>query len=197
MSGTAYGATNGFSCGLPSTNKPIINVTEKVKHDADSGISGDTWALDAFTRVIKVYNVTGNTYCATVIWTRGTFEPVAGHASPGGTGTLTGDELGTFTGGYVTTQFTGNLNVSDPTHWPRTGKVINPFGGDVVDYQCTVDSNPTCAGLIDWSTKYFDTINNFGLSDWGWLYVTPNSNQDGTWTNANSGNSGDILDGGP
>jgi hypothetical protein len=97
---TASAATGGFSCNLPVTNKPIVNVVEKVKHDADSGVTGDTWALDTFTRTIKVYNISGNTYCAVVNYTKGSFEPVAGHASPGGVyGTLTGDELGTFSRG--------------------------------------------------------------------------------------------------
>jgi hypothetical protein len=183
--------TSGFSCGI--STKPIINVTEQVRNDADSGVAGDTWALDHYTRTIRVWIRSGNTYCAVVTY-NGDFQAVAGHQSPSATGILTGDEHGEFSGGYQSTDFTATLNVSDPTHWPLKGKVTNPYGGNVVDYQCTTDPNPPCPGIIDWTTKYFTNISPpFNFLSWGWSYH-PKDSRDGFWVNALSGNSGDILD---
>jgi hypothetical protein len=183
-----------FNCNPPSKS-PIINVVERVRNDADSGQSGDTWALDIFTRSIKVWNMGSSTYCAVVMYSQATFQAVSGNTSPGTGGVLTGDEHGNFSGGYQTMTFPGTLSVSDPSHWPLKGKVINPYGGDVVDYQCPAVPNPTCPGFIDWFAKYFSDVNgsNVSLAQWGWTYTAADS-RDGIWVNASTGNSGDILD---
>jgi hypothetical protein len=196
-----------LTCG-PSAVKGnlLVNVTEKVVHDADSGQAGNYWALDAFTRTIKVWNLGSDSYCAVVTY-NGTFAAQAGQKSPGTVGNnggiLTGDEVGTIKGGYVA-QITGPLDVTDPANWPLAGKVNQ---GNPVDYQCVIlpDGSlqqPACPGAIDWTTKYFDTTNNFTFNEdpWGWTYVghdccIPDAGKaDGVWHNFSTGNSGDILD---
>ena len=183
----AYARTSGFSCG--ATTRPVIDVTEKIIHDADSGIAGDNWAFDTITRHIRVWNMGGANYCG-VVADDAEFHAVAGQISPAATGILTGDEHGDFNGGYVTVVFSDTLNVKDPSNWPLKGKVNH---GGPVDYMCDISGN--CPGYIDWLTKYFTgaSFNTVGLADWGWKYVAADR-RDGVWINANSGNSGDILD---
>src|ERR1700730_7817579 len=174
--GLATTAALTFSCGSSAVQgNLVINITEKVANDADSGQAGNYWALDTFTRTIKVWNVGSDNYCAVVIY-NGTFAAQAGQQSPGTTahsgGILTGDEVGTIKGGYVG-QITGPLFVSDPGNWQLVGKVNQ---GNVVDYQCVIaaDGSANCPGSVDWTKKYFDTSSSsfsFGESPWGWTYV--------------------------
>lgn len=195
-----------LSCGTNAVKgNMLINVTEKVINDADSGQAGNYWALDAFFRTIKVWNVGSDSYCAVVNYT-GTFAAQAGQKSPGTTATtggiLTGDEIGTFKGGYVA-QITGPLDVTDPGNWPLAGKVNL---GNPVNYQCVIasDGSANCPGVVDWTTKYFDTGNlsfSFNENPWGWTYIGKDAptapdagTPDGVWRNFSTGNSGDILD---
>lgn len=204
--GVQTAAVVALTCG-PNAVKGnlLVSVTEKVINDADSGQAGNYWALDAFTRTIKVWNLGSDSYCAVVNYT-GTFAAQAGQKSPGTTATtggiLTGDEVGTIKGGYVA-QITGPLDVTDPTGWPLLGKVNM---GNAVDYQCVIagDGSASCPGVVDWTTKYFDTSSasfTFNENPWGWKYIgkdAPTAPDAGTaagvWVNASTGNSGDILD---
>lgn len=199
-------AASTLSCGSSAVKgNLLVNISEKVINDADSGQGGNYWALDTFTRTIKVWNLGSDTYCAVVNYT-GTFAAQAGQKSPGTTATtggiLTGDEIGTIKGGYVA-QITGPLDVTDPANWPLVGKANQ---GNAVDYQCVIapDGSANCPGVVDWTTKYFDTSSTsftFGENPWGWTYVgkdkptAPDAGAaDGVWNNASTGNSGDILD---
>ncbi|MFI5273854.1 MAG: hypothetical protein ACHQ4H_12545 [Ktedonobacterales bacterium] len=181
-----------FSCAQPNGNR-IIDVTEKITNDADSGIAGDYWGFDTVTRHIQVWNVGPNTYCATVMYGSASFQAVAGQRSPGNTGTLTGDEYGGFHGGYETTVFTAALTISAPATWPAEGKVN---GGAPINYAC--DLNGNCPGAVDWTTKYFTNLDpTFNLAQWGWIYHGRDhvgGHSTGTWVNSMTGNSGDILD---
>ncbi|WIG61286.1 MAG: hypothetical protein OJF49_004034 [Ktedonobacterales bacterium] len=179
-----------FSCSQPNTRR-IINVTQKIINDADSGQGGNYWAFDTVTRTIQVWNIGPDTYCATVMY-NGSFQAISGQESPGTGGILTGDEYGSMHGGYVSTTFTAQLNLSNPTVWPANGKVN---GGNPTDYQCDVNGN--CPGFVDWSSMYFSNISGFDLSSWGWIYHGldhADSSSTGTWVNASNGNTGDILD---
>ncbi len=196
-----------FSCGASAVKgNLLINVTESVTNDADSGQAGNYWAYDTFTRTIKVWNLGSDSYCAVVQY-KGTFAAVAGQKSPGSVGgnggTLSGEEGGPFKGGYEAT-ITGPLDVSDPTNWPLTGKINQ---GNPVDYGCVINpdgSDNGCPGIIDWTSKYFDQSSasfSFNQPSWGWIYhgydqpPAPDAgHSDGVWVNASTGNSGDILD---
>lgn len=190
-----------FTCPNASTGNLVINVTEHVINDADSGQMGDYWALDAYTRTIRVWNEGSDSYCAVVNYYNASFAAFTGQQSPGSTsstgGVLTGDEVGSFAGGYEAL-ITGPLDVSNPTNWPlRGGASPNP-----VNYNC--DSNANCPGYVDWTAQYFDqSATNYSFSQpaWGWRYVghdkasaPDHGTPDGVWVNASTGNSGDILD---
>lgn len=176
----------------------IMNVTEKVINDADSGQAGDYWALDALTRTIKIYNIGADSYCAAVNYPVASFAAIAGQQSPGSVGgnggLLTGDEIGTFKG---SAQFliTGQLDVIDPTNWPVSGSIN---GGNPVNYQC--DSSGNCPGYVSFIGQYFAVGVTFTEPQWGWKYIgkdccAPDAGtSNGVWVNAATGNSGDILD---
>ena len=180
-----------FTCAQPNGNR-IIDVTEKILNDADSGEAGNYWAFDNVTRQIQVWSVGPDQYCATANYEPASFQAVAGQRSPGNGGTLTGDEYGSFPGGYVSTVFTAMLDVSNPTVWPVTGKVN---GGTPINYQCDITGN--CPGYVDWTTKYFAGGVSLNLLEWGWVYHGKDHldhSSTGTWYNVSTGNSGDILD---
>jgi hypothetical protein len=180
-----------FSCGQPTGNR-IIDVTENIINDVDSGEGGNYWAFDTVTRKIQVWNIGPDEYCAAVSYAPDSFQAVAGQESPGTGGTLTGDEYGSFNGGYVTTSFTATLDIANPTVWPANGKVN---GGTAIDYQCDITGN--CPGYVDWTAQYFSGGVSLNLLQWGWIYHGKDSqdaSSTGTWVNSSTGNSGDILD---
>lgn len=174
-----WGQQLAASTCVGKTGAPVINVTEKIQNDADSGMAGNYWALDTINRHIQVWSVGSNTYCALVTY-EGTFNAQQGQTGPGGTGQIGSGVTGTFKGGYHTTNFTGTLLA--PTLWKTKGSV------GTVDYQCNLSG--TCLGAIDWTTKYFTGVSNFDLSWWGWLY---DAGTHGTWVNSSEGSFGNIL----
>lgn len=194
-----------YTCSGAVNGNRVINVTEKVTGDADSGQAGNYWGIDTFTRTIQVWNTGDDSYCAVVAY-KGKFAAQAGQKSPGTTqntgGILTGDEGGTMNG-EAQIYITGPLNVSNPSIWPLSGQVN---GGNVVDYGCTINPDGTdqCTNYVDWVAQYFDeSAPSYTLSEpnWGWKYVgrdqppAPDKGaSDGVWVNASTGNSGDILD---
>ena len=158
---------------------PIINVTQKVSNDADSGIAGNYWAFDSYKRDIKVWKTnTPGVFCAIVKY-HGEFKAVAGQKSPGNTGILTGKEHGSMEGGYRAV-ITGSL-LENPT-WRKKGSVGK------FDYKCDINGN--CPGRVNWSDQYFTAGYTFEQPWWGWIY---RAGRNGTWVNAVSGNLGDIL----
>src|ERR1035437_9603138 len=76
------------ACGEKLGN-PIINVTQKVQNDVDSGFAGNYWAFDYYSRNIKVWQTTPAstdsaiaTYCGIVTY-NGNFYAVPGQIGPG------------------------------------------------------------------------------------------------------------------
>lgn len=159
---------------------PLIDVHQKVLNDFGSGAAGHNWALGNYERHIQIFPQTGGRYCALVSYD-GKFKSVAGQTSPGGTGTLSGKEKGAMEGGYRTI-ITGTL-LATPT-WPTRGSV------GTADYKCNIDL--ACPGHLDWATEYFNYNPYTGFTKpwWGWIY---RGGKYGTWINAVTGNSGDIL----
>lgn len=165
-------------CG--ASGKPIISVHQKVLNDVDSGTGGNNWAFDNYEREIKVWRLSSSTYCATVAY-EGRFQGVAGEKSPGNTAVLTGNERGSFEGGYRAI-ITGAL-LASPL-WPTHGSV------GTTDYKCKItDSAGACPGYVSWVNRYFSST-GFDYSWWGWIY---HGGRYGTWVNAVSGNIGDIV----
>ncbi len=155
----------------------VINVTQKILNDADSGVDGNAWAYDDIVRHIQVVAIDSDLYCATVKY-QGNFTTNDG-ASPGGTGFVGEGVVGTFEGGYVSVPFSATLLA---TPLARAKGSIGTR-----DYAC-VDFD--CPGYLDWTTLYFNGGAAFDYAWWGWVYHAGNN---GSWTNASTGNSGDIT----
>ena len=185
----SYGATD---------SNLVVEVSEAIVNDADSGEAGNYWAFDKVNRSITIWNVGPGQYCIVVNYYKSSFQAIAGQTSPGLGGTLSGEEYGSFKGTALFT-VSGQFAPSDPTVWPAEGRVN---GGVPVDYQCDVNGN--CPGYVSFLGKYFNTGDpsfNYAEPQWGWKYVgldsgsgTKHPTSTGTWINAYTGNSGDILD---
>lgn len=160
-----------------ASGQPIINVTQKVKNSVDSGTAGNYWAFSNYNRHIQVWKQDLGKYCALVSYV-GQFNAQNGQVSPGSDGvTLSGDELGTFTGGYR-----GIINgeLKDAPAWKTHGSVGS------FDYKC--DLTGSCPGAVNWVDQYF-TKPTFTYDWWGWIY---HGRSYGTWINSVDGNQGDI-----
>lgn len=160
------------------SGRPVINATQAVENDIDSGFNG-FWAYDDYRRVIQVWRVDEGTFAAVVMY-NGRFDGVAGQPSPGQDGgdALSGAEDGTLHGGYAAT-IEGTLR-DDPA-WPRRGFVgTTDYRGDVSD-----GSRP---GAIRWQDQYFEEP-DFAFDWWGWIY---RGGRCGTWVNSSDENCGDI-----
>ena len=196
-------AAVSYTCSGAIKGNLVINVTEKVTNDADSGLT-NYWALDTYARTIKVWNVGPDLYCGVETYV-GTFAAVANQQSPGTTnqtgGILSGEEGGTIKGAIQIT-ITGQLDVSNPGVWPLAGKVN---GGTAFDYGCTGLTpgtfNESCPGYVNWADQYFASGYNFNSPQFNFKYVgkdqppAPDAGaSDGQWIDANTGIVGDILD---
>ena len=132
----------------------------------DSGVGGNDWANDTINRQLQIWKTGVDTYCASVT-DQGSFVTVAGK-SPEATGIVSAGITGKLKGGYTTTALTGEFK---PNGLATTRGNLGNF---------THEDRPS--------------FMSYGLSgalaDWGWVYETENN---GTWINAFTGNSGDIT----
>jgi hypothetical protein len=168
-------AQDNINC--PVQDAIVVNVTQVVKNDADSGQAGNYWAFDTYQRSIKMFDNHNGTYCAEVRYT-GAANAVAGQRSPGNTGFLNGHEDAVMRGGYQAT-ITGSL-LATPT-WKKSGNV------GTFNYACDLSGN--CPGKVDWVAQYFGPSYGFNFDWWGWTYQASH----GTWVNAITGNTGDVI----
>lgn len=166
----------------------VINVTEKVVNSLDSGVLS-WWAYESYNRQIRVRQTSPSTFCAVVRY-QGDFTTVGGPSPNGTDSNIAAGIRGTFEGGYRATITGSLLSITSPTR----GHV------SVTDHQCTwTDSDSdgifdygeeSCPGRIDWTAQYF-SLTGFNFDWWGWIY---NTESNGTWVNAITGNQGDITD---
>lgn len=171
-----------------ASGNPVIDVTQKVKNDVDSGFGANAyfpgeanyWNVESYTRHIKVWSTGDTTWCATVTYDDGHFNAFYHQTGPAGTGLIGSDVNGEMQGGYRAT-FTGTLASTWPTH------------GNVGTFNYNCDLHATCPGHVDWVAKYFPGYVSFDQPWWGWIYK---AGSHGTWINAIDVlpvNSGNIL----
>jgi hypothetical protein len=144
-------ARGTYTTSCPAYSQLVVNVTYLVTGDPVTDANGNVWATANYTRTLQVYRVPSakNTYCAT--WRdSGTFVTVAGQ-SPGGTGTVNDEIVGTLTRTAVTTNFTATFQPHAATSGP-----VGPF-----------------AAPFDWTSLYFSNVQGFGLVWYSNLYMTP------------------------
>jgi hypothetical protein len=141
---TTGNATTNLGCG---SGKLVLNVHYRVLNDVDTGVRGNNWAFDSYTRTVAAWRKSTGHYCAASTYI-GTFTTIAG-ASPGGTTTIPAGIRGTFNGRSVTT-FTG----------VQKATAVGSLG--TKDFQCTsADTKGQCAGTYDWLSAYFTSRDNF------------------------------------
>jgi hypothetical protein len=166
----------------------VLNVHYRVLNDVDTGVRGNNWAFDTYTRTVKVWRTAAGRFCSASTY-GGTFTTIDG-ASPGGTATIPAGIRGTLRGSSTTT-FKGTLT-------PGT----QPTRGDVgtKDFACTSDDQKgDCAGTFDWLAAYFasqDAFKSFKYLRYEFTYKATQGGR-GTWRDALTGgrirSHGDIV----
>ncbi len=155
----------------------VINISYGVTNDADSGLAGNYWAYDNYQKQIQVWQ-TATGFCVVARY-EGQFTTVA-TTSPGGSGSVSDGQTGTFVGGYQSS-FTGTL-LGTPLY-PTSG-YIGSF-----DFGWTGDPSVAPPDVFDWVSKYFSSDAGWTWDFWGWVYQGGSC---GTWYNTSFGTSGDI-----
>ena len=129
-----------LAISLCGSGKPVVAMSYGVQNDADTGIQGNTWALDTYTRSVRVWRLGRARFCAASTY-GGTFATVPG-PSPGGKWQLPAGIRGTFKGTSTTT-FHGNFDAR--------GAPLRGFLG-VRDF---------ATGTWEWMNDYFTNVTQF------------------------------------
>jgi hypothetical protein len=172
------------SAGAPAKNlgcgsgKLVLNLTYNVANDVDSGLQGNNWAFDDYTRALRVVRKSGNRFCAGSTYV-GTFTSIAG-PSPSGKATIPAGIRGTFKGSSVTT--------FRATFAPNGQRTRGSLG--TKDFQCTsADTKGRCAATWDWLSAYFTSSNSFASFKYvryAFVYHAVEGGK-GTWSDSLSG----------
>ena len=162
-------------CNMKGAKK-IIDVTENILNENDTGLRGNTWAFDNLTRNIHVWQEQTGTFCAVLIY-HGVFSTVAG-PSPSGLSTINGTYHGIFKGGERTTIFSGTLN----PHVLMSGSM------GTFDFKCNTDSK--CPSSNAWQGLFFTNLSGLDISWYGFKY---SDKTQGTWINSSLNSTGDIT----
>ena len=184
----AWTTTSGQATAIPPAPTPcttglgsplLVDHTQQISNDPDSSVPGPDWAHDTFSRHIQIWQE-GSVYCAEAD-DSGTFTSIGG---ANGISPQSGAALPEI----VTGSFTGS------THGEITGGTFNA-SNNPSDIDCSTDPTTCSNGLTSyWVSSYFGNSGSYDYGSrsdgWGWTY---NGGANGTWVNASSGNSGDIL----
>ncbi|CAN5129019.1 hypothetical protein BH18ACT12_BH18ACT12_14300 [soil metagenome] len=178
--GAASAQTN-LGCG---SGKLLLSVSYRVQNDVDTGVKGNNWAFDTYTRAVRVWRKSPGRYCSASTY-RGEFTSIAG-SSPGGRWQLPAGIRGRFKGSSTTT-FRG-------TFAPGRSAVRGPLG--LKDFMCSAaDVKGQCSGTWDLLRTYFNGIDRFKYVRYASHYHAT-ENGKGTWTDRYMGGkvyvSGDI-----
>jgi hypothetical protein len=166
----------------------VLSVHYHVLNDVDTGVRGNNWAFDDYTRTVKVWRKSAGRFCAASTY-GGTFTTIAG-ASPGGTTIIPAGIRGTV-GGSSTTTFKGTAT---PGSQPTRGDL------GTKDFACTSDDQKgDCSGTFDWLSAYFtsaDEFKSFKYVRYEFTYKAMEGGR-GTWRDALVGgrirSHGDIV----
>ena len=174
-------APKNFGCG---SGKLVLDVTYRVQNDVDTGVKGNNWAFDSYTRAVHVWRKAPGRFCSASAYS-GAFTTIAGW-SPGGKTQLPAGIRGTFKGSSVT-MFRGTF--------AARGAPLRGFLG-VKDFACSsADEKGQCGGTWDWLRTYFTGIAGFRYAKYTFTYHAT-ENGKGTWSDTLVGGkvrfSGDI-----
>ena len=154
---------------------PVVDITRQVENRKDLSSEG-AWADINYTKNIKVWKIGDQRYCAVVEY-NGEFKGIEGATAPGGETQLTGKEKGKMQGGYRAMIAQSELLESGS----QSGETLESVSGEC--------SSENCAS-VDWIDSYFSSSPQVSYEWWAWVY---DAGECGTWTNAESGNSGKII----
>jgi hypothetical protein len=145
-----------LGCGA---GKLVLSVTYRVVNDVDTGLKGNNWAFDTYTRSVRVWRKAPSRFCSASTY-NGVFTSLAGW-SPGGEAQLPAGIRGSFKGSSVTT-FRG-------TFAPGTAAVRGSLG--VKDFACSsADEKGRCSGTWDWLRAYFTDVVAFKYVRYAFTY---------------------------
>jgi hypothetical protein len=169
--------------GVPDGSKLVLDITQKVTNDEDSGNVG-YWALDDYNKHVKVWQIPDGTFYAVVGYT-GKWQTFAGALSPGAGVAQSKDAFGTYQGGYTAT-------FSATSVIPTFGNVGTfDYGGTKADILLGTygagQTGPTPS--FSWLNTYFPGNTAFSYIDWGWTYHYRSQ----AWYNYAPGTTGDIV----
>jgi hypothetical protein len=181
----ALAATGSPACG--GNAKPVVSISYGVQNDVDTGVKGNTWAFDTYTRSVRVWRKAPGRFCSVSTYD-GSFSSIAG-VSPGGKWQLPAGIRGTFKG-----TSTATFRARFARHGPAKGLL------GVKDFACTsADAKGSCAGTWDWVATYFADVASFRYTRYTFSY---HATENGTGTfsdvlvNGKVRYSGDIKAGG-
>jgi hypothetical protein len=156
-----------MGCG---SGKLVLSVTYRVQNDVDTGVKGNNWAFDSYTRAVRVWRKAPGRFCSASTY-NGEFATIEGW-SPGGKTQLPAGVRGTFKGSSVTT-FRATL--------AARGRPLRGFLG-VKDFACSsADRKGQCGGTWDWLREYFTGIAGFKYLRYSFEYHAT-ENGKGTWS---------------
>lgn len=179
--GGAAPAQQNLGCGA---GKLVLSVSYRVENDVDTGVKGNNWAFDTYTRTVRVWRKGAGRFCSASTY-NGQFTTIAGW-SPGGKTQLPAGIRGTFKGTSVTT-FRGMFAAGSAP--------VRGFLGVKV-FACTsADEKGQCSGTWDWLREYFTGISRFRYARYTFYYHATENGR-GTWRDTLTGGkirfSGDI-----
>jgi uncharacterized repeat protein (TIGR01451 family) len=156
---------------------PFLTLTQNITNDLDSGVHGD-WATDAFTEHVNVWLGSDNaTYCANASTTNGMFVTTGPNSPEAGTPLVAG----------ITGTFTGGENYTIPSSTPLA------TGYSTSTPTSTTLADSDTAGFSWWVNNVFPSIaTSSGSGDVNTYSLTYVTLHDGIWTDADSGDVGDI-----
>lgn len=167
----------------PKGSTLVMNIVYTVIDDEDSGFSG-YWAMDNYTKHVKVWLEPNGTYYATAQyegqWTTytGALSPENGAPEILASGTFHGGYsmyiTGTLSTGLKMFGYIGSYNFSGT----RSDIILGTYGAGQ-----TGDATP-----YNWLSAYFEPGFSYSMPSWGWTYIYESQ----TWINSISGSSGDI-----
>jgi hypothetical protein len=146
-----------LALSLCGSGHPVVAISYGVQNDGDTGVKGNTWAIDSYTRSVRVWRKGSGRFCSISTYD-GSFTTVAG-PSPSGKSQVPAGIRGTFSGVSAAT-FRGRLtNQGAPTGFLG----VKDFSG----------------GAWDWMTDYFAGVTAFSYTRYTFTY---HATENGTGT---------------
>lgn len=185
LPGSAMASSTPSSVALPPlscTGTLLVDVSVRVLNEADAGVLGNIWALDAINERARVWQTVAPSavgspggYCV-VTSSSGSFVTFAG-PSPEGSGTVTAG----VDGWVVSVQRFEVTAIFQP---------VVPVSGFLGTFDFRCNQQGVCPGNVRFSSFLFQHITAFGGAGLASVYF---AGRHGTWVQTSSGDLGDIT----